>query len=128
MRELNGLYRDIGALHEQDCVPAGFSWIDCNDVDSGIISFLRRGRDPKRAVVVVCNFSAVPHQNRRVGVPFAGYWREVMNTDATVYGGSGWGNLGGVEAAPVPAHGLRCSMMVTAPPLSVCFFEGHDES
>jgi 1,4-alpha-glucan branching enzyme len=124
VEDLNRLYRSTKALHELDCEPAGFAWIDCNDVDSGVISFLRRGRDPQTAVCVVCNFTNVPHQSRRVGVPFDGHWREIMNSDATLYGGSGWGNLGGVDAAPVPMHGQRFSIAVTLPPLGIVFLEG----
>ena len=122
VRDLNTLYRGEPALHEMDCEPAGFEWIDCSDNQRSIVSFLRRGQDAARAVVVVCNFTPVPRHNYRIGVPFAGFWHEALNSDAPLYGGSGQGNIGGVEASPVPMHGRPYSLNMTVPPLGVVLF------
>ena len=119
VRDLNAFYRNEPALFEQDFSPAGFEWIDCNDAENSTISFLRKGRDEKDIVVVVCNFTPVVRENYRIGVPRAGFWRECLNSDAPHYGGSGQGNLGGVEAAPLPAHGRYQSLNLRLPPLSV---------
>ena len=121
--DLNALYRSQPALHSTDHDPAGFEWIDANDGDNSTLSFIRRTADGSRALAVVCNFTPVPRPNHRVGVPRSGYWREVLNTDAPIYGGSGQGNLGGVESAPVPSHGRPHSLVITLPPLAVVAFE-----
>ncbi|HEX9452819.1 MAG TPA: 1,4-alpha-glucan branching protein GlgB, partial [Candidatus Binatia bacterium] len=92
--ELNRFYRDNRALHEVDFEPAGFEWIDCNDADSGVVSLLRKGRRDEATVLAVCNFTPVVRTNYRVGAPCGGIWRELLNSDAKEYGGSGVGNLG----------------------------------
>ncbi len=117
--DLNRLYRDEPALHERDTDPHGFEWVDCNDADQSIVSFLRRGADPNEALLFVCNFTPVPRHGYRVGVPWAGEWREVLNGDAAVYGGSGMGNLGAVQSEAVAWHGHDQSLRVVAPPLAV---------
>jgi 1,4-alpha-glucan branching enzyme len=117
VRDLNRLYRERGALHERDCEPEGFSWIDCNDSDSSVISYIRRGADPDDFVVVVCNFTPVVRRNYRIGVPRSGRYRETLNTDSTHYGGSDVGNAGGVATLGVPVHGQPDSLSVTLPPL-----------
>jgi 1,4-alpha-glucan branching enzyme len=122
VRDLNGLYRSSAALHERDADPAGFSWSEPNDAENSLLSFLRWAPDG-RAVLVVCNFTPVPRHNVLAGVPSGGYWRELLNSDATEYGGSGVGNLGGVDARPVPAHGMPWTLTVTVPPLG-CLFLG----
>ena len=99
--------------------PAGFEWIDCNDHQRSIVSFRRKGRDPDAQVVFVCNFTPEPRRNYRVGVPVHGEWNEVLNGDATLYGGSGQGNLGSVTASPLPMHGQPYSLNLTLPPLAV---------
>ena len=125
--DLNRLYRAEPALHQVDFDPAGFEWIDCHDAQASVIAFLRRPRRG-RAVLVACNFTPVPRTNYVLGVPRAGYWREALNSDAPLYGGSGAGNLGGVEAAPLPAHGRFHSITVTLPPLATVFFVAeHDD-
>ena len=124
MRDLNHLYRGEPALYEVDFSPEGFEWIDTQDWESSILAFLRKGRDEKEKVLIVCNFTPVPRVNYRVGVPKAGYWKELLNSDATTYGGSGHGNMGGTEAAPVGAHGRHYSITLTLPPLSVVFLKG----
>jgi 1,4-alpha-glucan branching enzyme len=120
--DLNALYRAEPALHEVDFDAAGFEWVDCHDAEASVISFLRRPRTGP-PVLVVCNFTPVPRTNYIVGLPGGGYWRELLNSDAALYGGSGMGNLGGVEAAPVPAQGRFHSAALTLPPLSTIFLK-----
>ena len=120
--DLNRLYRGEPALHETDHDPACFEWIDCNDSDQNVISFIRRGRSALDVVLVVCNFTPVPRFNYRVGVPHAGAWKEVLNTDSLDYGGSGQGNLGHVEAVPLGHHGRPHHVNLTLPPLGAVFF------
>ena len=122
--DLNRLYRSETALYQVDFNQSGFEWVDCNDSEQSVLSFLRRPRDGGAPVLVACNFTPVPRTNYIVGVPHGGYWREIANSDATLYGGSGMGNLGGVEAAPVAAHGRFHSLALTLPPLAVLMFKG----
>ena len=124
VRDLNTLYRAEPALHELDCDAAGFSWIDCNDNVQSTLSWLRHSKDPGQTVVVACNFTPVPRYNHRLGVPHGGTWTELLNSDAPLYGGSGQGNFGGVETAPVSWHGRPQSIAVTLPPLGVVVFRG----
>jgi len=86
------------------------------------VSFLRQGQTSQAPLLVVCNFTPVPRPNYRVGAPYGGVWCEVLNSDARTYGGSGYGNLGAVEAAPVPYHGRPYSLTMMVPPLAVVFF------
>jgi len=120
--DLNRFYRSQPALYQVDFEKAGFEWIDCNDVEHSVVSLIRRGRSPGDSVVVVCNFTPATHSNYQIGVPQAGFWRELLNSDAAEYGGSGKGNMGGVEAAPIPLHGLPYSIAFTLPPLAAVFF------
>jgi 1,4-alpha-glucan branching enzyme len=120
--DLNALYQREPALHQVDFDAAGFEWIDCHDADASVLSFLRHPRDGP-PILVVCNFTPVPRTNYTVGVPVGGYWRELLNGDAPHYGGSGVGNYGGAEAAPVPAHGHFHSLALTLPPLAALFFK-----
>ena len=123
VEDLNRFYRQEPALYEKDFSSEGFEWVDCSDLDHSIISFLRKGRDPKDTLLVVCNFTPVTHLNYRVGVPEGGFWQEILNSDATDYWGSGQGNLGGMEAAPIPFHGRFHSLNLILPPLGVMFFK-----
>jgi 1,4-alpha-glucan branching enzyme len=118
VRDLNRLYRDTPALHEQDFSEAGFQWIDCDDADESVISFLRRSVDGEVAVVA-CNFTPVPRARYQIGVPRGGRWNERLNSDAADYGGSGLGNLGALQAAGDAAHGHPHSLYVRLPPLAV---------
>jgi len=127
VEEMNALYRDEPALHELDFDPAGFEWVDCNDGEQSVLSFLRKGRSTDYILLVVCNFTPVPRHNYRVGVPRGGYWREVLNSDAKQYGGSGQGNIGGVKPAPISAHGRLHSLTIVVPPLAVVFFKSEAE-
>jgi 1,4-alpha-glucan branching enzyme len=121
VRDLNSLYRSSSALWSQDSSPDGFAWIDANDAQGNVLSFLRFGSPETGVPVLACivNFSAMPHENYQVGLPLAGRWREVLNTDSVNYGGSGVGNLGSINALPKPRHGRPASATVTLPPLGV---------
>ena len=121
--DLNRLYRAEPALHQRDCDPAGFEWIDASDANQSVLVFLRRGERPEDQVVVVCNFTPVVRENYRIGVDVEGMWTELMNTDSHHYGGSGVGNLGQVEAVPVPWQGRLFSLNLTLPPLSILWFK-----
>ncbi len=118
VRDCNRLYRAIPALHELDCEPQGFEWIDCNDSANSVLAFLRRGRVGEAAVVVV-NATPVVRYGYRIGVPRPGTYREALNTDSQHYGGSNVGNQGSVVTEPIPAHGHADSLALTLPPLAV---------
>jgi 1,4-alpha-glucan branching enzyme len=122
VRDLNQTYRNEPALYELDCDPAGFQWIDGSDMENSVLSFVRRGSDKNAAVLVVCNFTPVVRQDHRIGVPVSGNWTEILNGDATVYGGSGQYN-GTIEAAATPFHGQLFSLNLTLPPLSTIFLK-----
>ncbi len=119
VRELNRMLRNEPALHEADTDPAGFEWVDANDAENSVATWLRWSAQGREVVVVACNFTPVPRYGYRVGVPRAGFWREVLNTDAADYGGSNLGNLGGVRTSPEPRHGREQSLDLNLPPLSV---------
>ncbi len=123
VQDLNRLYRTEPALHELDFDPAGFEWIDCDDSDSSVISFLRRGGAGEDLILAVCNFTPAVRSGYRLGVPGGGFWKEILNSDSGIYGGSGQGNLGGCEAEPIPCHGRPYSLNLTLPPLSAVFFK-----
>jgi 1,4-alpha-glucan branching enzyme len=123
VRDLNALYRTTPALHELDCEPDGFSWIDCNDSDQSVISFLRQGRGSKGLVAVVCNFTPAVRPQYRIGVPVGGFYRERLNSDAEAYGGANIGNEGGVEATPEPMHGRPFSLALKLPPFAAVVLE-----
>ena len=116
--DLNHAYVSQHALHQIDFEPAGFSWIDCNDHESSIISLIRRARDPRDFIAVVLNFTPVPRKDYRIGVPEPGFYRELLNSDAEWYGGSNLGNEGGLHSEPIPAHGHAQSLRLTLPPLA----------
>ena len=122
MADLNRAYRGEPALHELDADPAGFQWIDANDGIQSCLSFLRCSRSGD-LVAIALNFTPVPRHNYRLGVPEAGYWREILNTDAADYGGGGIGSLGGAETSPVPFHGRPHSLNLTLPPLGAIFLK-----
>jgi 1,4-alpha-glucan branching enzyme len=119
--DLNAAYQKTTALHAGDCAPEGFEWVDCTDIRQSVLSFLRKGKRPEDAVLVVCNFTPIPQNNYRVGVPTGGRWTELLNSDAAVYGGSGMGNAGAVETLPEPCHGRPFCLSLTLPPLSILF-------
>ncbi|HEX6178096.1 MAG TPA: 1,4-alpha-glucan branching protein GlgB [Thermoanaerobaculia bacterium] len=128
VEDLNRTYRDTPALHEADISHDGFEWIDCCDNDQSVVSLMRRSRTkPEDEVVIVLNFTPVPRHNYQIGVPRGGHWKEILNSDAPLYGGSGQGNLGGVDAAPIPLHGRRWSINLTLPPLAAVFLVNEQE-
>jgi 1,4-alpha-glucan branching enzyme len=118
VRDLNRIYRVEPALYEVDSDSAGFWWIEPNDADRNVLAFARASRDRERVLVFAANLSPVPREHYRLGLPRAGRWREAINTDSTFYGGSDLGNLGGVEAEPIPWNGQPVSAEVTLPPLA----------
>ena len=126
VRDLNGAYRREPALHRRDTDPAGFRWLEADD-DSSTMAFLRLGPGERDAVAIACNFTPVPRQLHRIGVPFGGRWAEILNSDATEYGGSGVGNLGGVESEPMAWHGCDWSLPIALPPLGAVFFSSGSE-
>jgi 1,4-alpha-glucan branching enzyme len=123
VRDLNALYRSTPALYEQDCEPDGFEWIDCNDSDQSVISFLRKSKDGKSTVAFVCNFTPVVRPQYRLGVPAGGFWQECLNSDAQAYGGSNVGNAGGVHAAEQEMHGRPYSLTLVLPPFAAVLLE-----
>jgi 1,4-alpha-glucan branching enzyme len=126
VRDLNALYRSEPALHEVEFEQAGFEWVEGGDAARGIVAFERIGRSGRRALVV-CNFTPVPRIGYAVGVHAAGAWREVLNSDAGIYGGSGVGNLGSVRSVPESAHGRTHSLMLTVPPLATLFLTPQED-
>jgi 1,4-alpha-glucan branching enzyme len=148
--DLNGRYKELDALWSLDVDPAGFQWIDANDATGNVLSFLRFGKPAAEAVrsvaqdavtdhapgaepvppavaagsalACVVNFAGSTHHEYRIGLPRPGRWREVLNSDAEVYGGSGVGNLGGVDAVAEPWHGQPYSATIAAPSLGTVWF------
>jgi 1,4-alpha-glucan branching enzyme len=126
--DLNGASRRELALHEADTDPRGFEWIDGSDVDNSVVTWLRRGRAADASaswVAVACNFTPIPRMAYGVGVPRGGRWDEILNGDATVYGGSGLGNLGGVDAEEIPCHGRPWRLSLVLPPLAMIVLRSH---
>jgi len=121
--DLNQLYRKEPALYELDFENSGFEWIDLTDWEQSVISFLRKGKSTEDLILVVGNFTPIPRFNYRVGVPRDGVWREILNTDAEEYGGSGHGNLGGIKATEIPFHGRPYSLSLTLPPLGALYLK-----
>jgi 1,4-alpha-glucan branching enzyme len=116
--DLNRLYRDHPALHRLDCDPEGFEWIDASDAAQSVLVYLRKSDDGSAPVVVVCNLTPVVRSDYRIGVPQGGAWRELLNTDAEVYGGSNVGNQGNLNAEDTVWHGRPASLRLTLPPLA----------
>ncbi len=127
VRDLNRLYRDEPALHRLDCSPEGFEWIEGGDADSNVFVYQRNGGEGTRPVVVVCNMSPLLREGYRIGVPRSGTWREIMNTDAAVYGGSNAGNGGMLRAVDEGCHGRPASLMLTLPPLAMLALAPDDD-
>jgi 1,4-alpha-glucan branching enzyme len=126
VRDLNRVYRQEPALHARDCEGEGFRWIVVDDVEQSVFAWLRLGGDGAAPVAVVCNLTPVPRHGYRIGLPHAGTWRELLNTDAIQYGGSGMGNLGAVTAADEPSHGLPASAEILLPPLATLYLRAED--
>jgi 1,4-alpha-glucan branching enzyme len=121
--QLNRLYSSEPAMHYFDNDPRGFEWVDCNDAPASIVSLLRKTESPDDTMLVVCNFTPVPRLGYMVGVPTGGYWKELLNSDAKEYNGSGAGNMGGTEALPEKTHGRPYSLRLTLPPLGALFLK-----
>jgi 1,4-alpha-glucan branching enzyme len=121
VRDLNALYRSHHALHERDSISSGFRWVIGNDTVNSVFAFLRQGHEEGRVVLVVCNMTPVPRLGYGIGVPRSGFWRELLNSDASIYGGSNMGNNGGVNTVPVQMHGEAQSLSLTLPPLAVLY-------
>jgi 1,4-alpha-glucan branching enzyme len=121
VRQLNRVYRAEPALHARDCEPEGFRWIVVDDAEQSVVAWLRSGTPGDLPVAVVCNFTPVPRERYRIGLPLACDWIEILNTDAVDYGGSGIGNLGRVSATATPSHGLPASAELVLPPLATLY-------
>ena len=115
---LNRLYRSEPALYQLDFEPAGFRWVDFSDADGGVISYLRKGHQDEDTVLVVLNLTPVPRPDYRIGAPRPGFYREIFNSDSTLYGGGNLGNLGGRHTDAIPMHGFRQSLNLMLPPLA----------
>jgi 1,4-alpha-glucan branching enzyme len=125
IRDLNAAFRSIPALHERDTDPSGFQWLVADDADNSVIAWARHGLEGSTAIVV-SNFTPIPREGYRIGVPKPGFYREAVNTDSGVYGGSNVGNMGGVEAQGTASHGQPCSVTLTLPPLATLILERVD--
>ncbi|WP_442755538.1 1,4-alpha-glucan branching protein GlgB [Methylocystis sp. JAN1] len=123
VRDLNRLYRGHEALYARDCESEGFEWAVVDDAESSVFAFLRYGADRAKPVLVVSNFTPVPRHRYRLGLPRAGQWREILNSDAAIYGGSGQGNLGAIHARPEGFAGFPACADIHIPPLATLFFE-----
>jgi 1,4-alpha-glucan branching enzyme len=123
VKDLNHFYKKEPALYESDFSADGFEWIDFHDWEQSIISFIRKSKDTDEIILIACNCTPVPRYNYNVGVPRRGFWKEVLNSDAEMYGGSGCGNFGGIQAVKKPAHGRTHSLYLTLPPLGILFFK-----
>ncbi|MCA9037244.1 MAG: alpha amylase C-terminal domain-containing protein, partial [Planctomycetaceae bacterium] len=121
--DLNRIYLSEPALHECDVLPEGFQWIIGDDRSNCVVAFLRKSRDNAETLVVVCNLTPVPRGDYQVGVPAAGFYREIFNSDAQWYDGTGSGNKGGVYSKEKESHGMENSIRILAPPLGVCIFK-----
>jgi 1,4-alpha-glucan branching enzyme len=121
VEQLNRVYRSESPLHRFDNDPKGFEWVDCNDAPASVVSLLRKGEEDENPILIVCNFTPIPRLGYLLGVPTGGYWRELLNSDAKEYGGSGSGNMGGTEALPEKTHGRPYSLRLTLPPLGALF-------
>jgi 1,4-alpha-glucan branching enzyme len=122
VRDLNRVHAAEPALHRRDTIPSGFRWVVGDDRQNSVFAFLRFGEPDNAPVLIVCNMTPVPRTGYRIGVPRAGYWQELINTDAPFYGGSGMGNWGGVNSTPVSSHGEAQSLDLTLPPLAAMYF------
>ena len=127
VRDLNHLYQTEPALYKKDFTSNGFEWIDCNDVQKSILTYLRKGAASDDMIMVVCNFTSVVRHDYRVGSPVKGYWKEMLNSDSPYYGGSGQGNLGGVLTTDRSFHGRAQSLSLTLPALGIVILKKTEE-
>jgi 1,4-alpha-glucan branching enzyme len=124
VRDLNHFYRSEPAMYELDNQPGGFDWLDCSDAGASTLSFIRRGKTTDDFILCVLNFTPIVRDGYRIGVPSAGYWQEMLNSDSSLYWGSNVGNSGGVFAEPIPMHNQPFSISLNLPPLGAMFFKG----
>jgi 1,4-alpha-glucan branching enzyme len=117
VQDLNRMYQRERSLHEVDFDGSGFSWIDCNDNENSVVSLIRKAKNAEDFTVMVVNFTPVPRPEYRIGVPEAGWYRELLNSDGVIYGGSNMGNGGGINSEPIAAHGFDHSVRLVVPPL-----------
>jgi 1,4-alpha-glucan branching enzyme len=123
VRDLNTLYRNEPALYERDFAPEGWRWIDADDSDHSVLTYMRLGKDTAAPLLMACNFTPVPRRGYRVGVPHEGHWRELLNSNAAVYGGTDEGNFGGLSSEVIPTHGYDHSLLLDLPPLAMVVFK-----
>ena len=123
IRDLNCLYKAERPLHQVDFDWQGYEWLELHDWENSVLAFLRRAKDPNNSMVVICNFTPVVREQYRIGVPTGGFYREVLNTDAELYGGSNAGNAGGVWAVPEPYAGRPYNVSLRLPPLAVLYLK-----
>jgi 1,4-alpha-glucan branching enzyme len=123
VRDLNRHYAEQHALHQRDADPGGFRWMVGDDTTNSVFAFMRFGAPETPPVLVVCNMTPVPRPGYRIGVPRAGWWRELLNSDSAFYGGSDMGNGGGLHATPVPSHGENQSLDLLLPPLATLLLQ-----
>jgi 1,4-alpha-glucan branching enzyme len=128
VKDLNSLYKKEGALFENDFDYKGFEWIDNSDYEQSIITYIRKGKDAGSALIVICNFTPVVRHNYRLGIPFAGTYKELLNSDASIYGGSNVGNAGQVKSEPVKFNQFKDSISLAVPPLAVLILKLEDGS
>jgi 1,4-alpha-glucan branching enzyme len=121
--DLNRVYRSLGALHARDCESQGFRWIVADDADQSVYAWVRFGAPTDAPLAIISNFTPVPRLNYRIGLPKPGRWREILNSDAHSYGGSGYGNFGSVIAQDIPSHGYPYSAEIAIPPLATIYFQ-----
>jgi 1,4-alpha-glucan branching enzyme len=126
VRDLNRLYAAEPALHQRDAEPSGFRWVIGDDRANSVFAFLRFGHDAAPPILAVCNMTPVPRRDYRIGVPSAGVWREIFNSDSHLYGGSNMGNAGGLQTVPSPMHGEEQSLDLVLPPLAIVLFRHQD--
>ncbi|MBT8148565.1 MAG: alpha amylase C-terminal domain-containing protein, partial [Gammaproteobacteria bacterium] len=122
VKDLNHCYRSVPALHQLDCEGQGFAWLDAGNAEHSILSYLRFGHDREQPVLVVVNLTPATHTSASFGVPLPGHYRECLNTDSEMYGGSNRGNVGGVDASDEPLHGQSHRVSITVPPLATVIF------
>jgi 1,4-alpha-glucan branching enzyme len=118
VQDLNRLYQNEPALYENDFEESGFEWIDASDTDNSVLSFIRKAKSTAEFIVVICNFTPATHRDYRIGVPWSGYYREILNSDSAYYWGSNVGNGGGQATEEIPMHGRPRSLSLTLPPLA----------
>jgi 1,4-alpha-glucan branching enzyme len=122
VRDLNRHYSSVPALHARDCEPEGFEWLIADDHENSVYAWARHSGEGGTIIAVVTNFTPVPREGYVLPLPRAGIWREILNTDASGYGGSGMGNMGQITATADSSHGKPASARVTLPPLATLYF------